>query len=457
MYSLVFEDREFYKIFIKLAIPLALQDLIASSLNMVDTVMIGQLGETEIAAVGLSNQIFFLLNLFLFGICSGAAIFTAQFWGKRDIPGIRRVLGIGLMIGVSIAFLFSLVAFFIPGQVLGIFSKDRNVIVLGSQYLRMVCFSYMMTAITFVYAFILRSTGQVKLPMIVSVISLGLNTIFNYLLIFGHAGFPALGVEGAAIATVMARLVEMSSLLLIIYIKGYAPAAKINEMLNISVEFIKRFLGTTMPVFFNEALWSLGVTMYMFAYARMGTKVVTSVNIASTVERIALVTFAGMAHASAVMIGNQIGANDESKAFAYARKFIVLGPFLGLFMGLTVILTSQWILSIYNVSHEVYSWANKILFVLSLVMPIKIFNMINIVGILRSGGDTKFSLIIDTAGVWFIGVPLAFIGGLVWKLPIYWVYALIVLEEVFKAIIGVKRFMSKKWINNLVNCSQETA
>lgn len=451
MKNLFFDDREFYKLLFKLAIPLALQNLIASSLNMVDTIMIGQLGEEQIAAVGLANQIFFLLNLFLFGVCSGAAIFTAQYWGKQDIAGIHKVLGIGLCLGIVTAGVFCLIAFFIPEKALRVFTEDYSVIALGSQYLKIVSLSYVATAVTFVYAFILRSTGQVKLPMIISAASLGFNSLLNYMLIFGHFGFPVLGVQGAAIATVAARILEMVVLLVAIYAGKYAPAAKLNEMFNFSMDFVKPFLFTTIPVILNEALWSLGVTMYMIVYARMGTEVVASANIASTIERLAMVLFIGMGHASSVMVGNQIGASDEEKAYLYARKLAVLGPFLGIFMGGALIITSGWILSVFNVSLVVRNATHKILFVLALIMPIKIFNMINIVGILRSGGDTKFSLFLDTCGVWLIGVPLAFIGGLVLHLPIQWVYVLVVLEEVVKCIIGVNRLKSKKWINNLAS------
>lgn len=451
MRNLLFGDREFYKTLVRLAIPIALQNLIASSLNMVDTIMIGQLGETEIAAVGLANQVFFLLILFMFGVNSGSSIFTAQFWGKRDIPNIRKVLGLSLISGISVAFLFFLIAFFMPRQVLGIFTKDQQVILLGARYLKIVCFSYVLTAISFSYSFILRSTEQVKLPMKVSVIALGLNTFFNYLLIFGHLGLPAMGVEGAAIATLISRIVEIVLILVVVYRKKYAPAARIKEMLNISFSFVKKFYSTTIPVIANEGLWSLGVTMYSVVYARMGTGVIASANISSTVERIAMVLFVGIANACAVMVGNRIGENEDEKAFVYAKRLSVLGPAVGICMGILLILTSRWILSLYNVSQSVLDGAHSILFIFACIMPFKIFNMINIVGILRSGGDTKFSLFIDTAGIWFIALPLSALGGLVWGLPLYMVYIFISFEEVFKFVLGVRRFISKKWINNLVN------
>jgi len=451
MIKFLFGDPDFYKKLFLIASPIVVQNLVASALNMVDTIMVGQLGETEIAAVGLANQYFFILNLFLFGICSGSAIFTAQYWGKRDLANIKRVLGVGLLSGIIISFLFTVLAQLFPKSILSIFSRDEAVIQLGSQYLRIAAFSYIVTAITFTYAFVLRSTEKVKVPMFISITALSVNTLFNYLLIFGKVGFPAMGVEGAALATVIARFVEVIFILVIVYRKGYAPAAKLSEMLDVSFDFVKRFFKTTVPVILNESLWAIGVTLYSIVYARMGTEVIASINIFSTVERISMVLFMGMANAAAVMLGNRIGAGDEEKAFDYAKRFALLGPTLGMVTGLFLILTSDVILSVYNVSYVVYEGARKVLMIYSLLMAAKIFNTINIVGILRSGGDTRYGLMLDTVGVWFIAVPLAFIGGLVLKYPVHTVYALVSVEELFKFVLGVKRMVSKKWINNLVS------
>ena len=450
MINLFKGDKDFYIKLVSLALPIALQNFIMSALNMVDTVMIGQLGEVEIASVALANQIFFLLTLLLFGISSGASIFNAQFWGKKDIPNIRRILGLSVLCSSSAAAVFTAAAFFTSRQLLAVFSTDTQVIGMGSSYMRIVCLSYIMTAVSFCYSSALRSTGNVKLPMLVSMFALGINTFLNYLLIFGKFGFPMLGVEGAAIATVIARLVEMTLILLAVYSKRLVPAASIKELLDIKLGFIKMYFKTALPVIMNEVLWSTGVTLYSVAYARMGTGVIASINISSTVERISLVLFFGISSACAVMVGNKIGEGDENTASLYARRLAVLGPALGILFGTGVIISSGWILSIYNVSAAVYEDARRVLSIFGIVMAFKVFNVINVVGILRGGGDTKFGLFIDTAGIWLISVPLAFLGGLVWSLPVYIVYALVNLEEVFKIIFGIRRLASGKWVNNLV-------
>lgn len=450
MKKLFFGDSVFYKNLFRIAAPIALQNLIMSSLNFVDTVMVGQLGETNIAAVALANQLFFLIALFLFGVGSGASVFVAQFWGKKDVTNIRKVLGLSMSCSVVITFFATLVIMIFPEFVLSLFTKDTEVIRLGSSYLKIVCLCYIPTSITFSYASTLRSTGQTKLPMIASAVALSVNTVLNYILIFGKLGMPAMGVQGAAIATVTARFAEVFLIIGAVYSLKLTPAASFRELFAFSRSFAVKFFNIVIPVIMNEVLWSVGVTMYTVVYGRMGTDILASINIASAVEGISFVLFKSMANACAVMVGNKIGEGDEKTAFTYSLRIAVLGPFLGIIVGLIVALSSGLLLSFYNVTPQVYENARTVLKIFGLFMPIKIFNMTNIVGILRSGGDTKYSLFLDTTGVWFIAVPLAFVGGLVYHLPVYIVYILVNLEEIYKFSFGLKRFISKKWINNVI-------
>lgn len=447
----LFNDKKFFKVLLKLAIPIVLQNLVLSSLNLVDTIIIGGLGERAIASVGLANQYFFLLNLILFGITSGSSIFTAQYWGNRDIPNIKRVLGLCIITGGLAALLFTIGGLFLPEKILSIFTKDTAVIVLGSEYLRIIAFSYIITSISFAFSFTLRSTGQVKIPMVVSITALGINTALNYILIYGYFGFPEMGVRGSALATLIARAIEMVFILTVVYKTKNVIAGNLNQLFNLTINFIKNFFKVTIPVILNESIWALGVTLYSVVYARMGTEVIASTNISSTIERITWVIFMGLGNACAVMIGNKIGEGNDKEAFTYAKRFIILGPSLAIIGGIFVFFNSHFILSAYKVSPTVYNYAAKNLIVFSVFLWVKVFNFTSIVGILRSGGDTKFCLFIDTSGVWLIGVPLAFLGGLVWHLPVYWVYTLVFMEEIYKFILGLPRILSKKWINNLVS------
>lgn len=445
------KDKLFYKTLLSLALPIALQNLISSSLNMVDTMMIGKLGDTEIAAVGLANQYFFFFILIMFGINSGSSIFIAQFWGKRDVKNIRRILGINLLTGGIIAVIFSILAFFYPQYILKFFIKDKDVIFLGSKYLRIVCLSYILNCISFAFGTASRSTGHAKLPMYASIIALICNTLLNYLFIFGNFYFPKMGVQGAALATLISRIIEITIILYAVYKQKGVLAAQINELLDLNFNFIGKFFKTTTPVILNEALWSLGMVMYSVAYAKIGKSEVAAVQVANTIQNVFMVISMGLANACAVMIGNKIGEKKEEIGILYAKRFSFLAPLSGVIMGFFLFLSSPLILSFFSLSDKASYETRKIILIMSIFMAIKMFNATMIVGILRSGGDTKFSLFLEVGTVWGVGVPLAFLGALVLKLPVYWVVFLVFLEEIVKAAIGIPRIVSKKWIRNIVD------
>lgn len=445
----IFSDREYYRRLVKTGLPIAFQQLIMSSLNMVGVVMVGQLGAASVAAVGLANQIFFLLNLVLFAIGSGSAMFTAQLWGIRDIRNIRRVLGLALTIGILVATLFLVIAEFIPEKVLSIYSKDPTVIALGSSYLRIIGFSFLLYAITFCYSSVLRSTGDVKIPLVVTITSLSLNTMLSYGLIFGKFGFPALGVQGAAIAVIGSRSLECSLILILTYIKRSPAAGKIGELFSYDRIFARRVLMPILPVLGNEILWSLGVTAYNVIFARMGTNEIASMNIAASIDQVAFVIFYGLGHACAILVGNRIGAGDEKQAFLYAARSLVLGVIGGILIGGVLLVGRDLLLSMYNVSPVVIDYAYHVLTIIAFMLWLRASNMILFVGIFRSGGDTRFAFLLDGVIIWVLGVPLAFTAAFILHLPVYWVYLFVMSEEFAKWLLGVYRFNSRKWIHNL--------
>lgn len=447
----LFNDKKFFKSAAKLAIPIIIQNFILSSLNLVDNIIIGGLGETAIAGVGLANQYFFLLDLALFGTCSGASIFTAQYWGKRDTKNIKRVLGICLIATIVLSGIFTLGALIFPQTIIGFFSADKNVISLGANYLRIICLSYIVTGISFAYSIILRTVGEVKIPMFVSGTALAINTFLNFSLVYGIGSFKGIGVYGSAIATLIARFIEFFLMLFAIYKLKLPIAAKLHELVDLSFTFVKKFFKVAIPVILNESMWGLGVTAYAAVYAHMGTAVIAATNITSTIDRLSMVIFFGFGNAAAIMIGNKIGEKDEKTAFLYAKRFIILSPVIGIFMGIILYTTSPAILYAYNVSSTVHMYSKEILHIIGMFLWIKIFNYTNVVGILRSGGDTKFCLMLDMGGMWLVGVPFVALTGLYFHLPIGIVYYFVFMEEFVKLLVGIPRLVSKKWINNLVS------
>lgn len=444
------QDKAFQHKAVSIIIPVAFQALLNTSLNMVDVVMIGQMGDTAISAVGLANKVFFVFSLLLFGVVSGSSVLTAQYWGKRDITNIRRVLGMSLLIGVLASFAFLIPSMLHPRGVMGIFTDDPDTIALGAGYLFIVVFSYPLTAITNAFVTLLRGVNEVKAPVAITMVAIGFHIVLNYILIFGAFGAPKLGVIGAAIALLIARIIECSALLTYVYLRKGPAAAGIREMLSFDREFLSKYRTTVTPVIANEFMWGLGVTVYSLVYGRMGNQAVAAITITQTVEQVLMVIFQGISAATAVILGNEMGANELKRAEVYAKNFIALQATFTFFVMILCYFIRWPVLSLFDVSEGVALDVSRCFYAFIFYMPFKMFNYINIVGILRSGGDTKFALFLDCSGVWFIGIPLVYLGGIVLGLPIYFVYAMVMAEEIYKFLLGVHRYRQKKWLKNIV-------
>jgi len=444
-------DQEYFRELFRFALPIAIQNLIMSSLNLVSVMMIGQMGETSVAAVGLANQMFFLLQLVLFGINSGSAMFTAQLWGRRDIPNIRRVLSLGLILAISVALVVLGLALLAPETVLGIYSNYPAVLTLGGHYLGIFGWSFLFVAISFVFAAVLRSTGNVKLPMVVSLTALSFNALGSYILIFGKLGFPALGVDGAAISALIARILECSALVGVVYFRRMPIALRPSDFLQLDLSFVGRVFRPILPVILNETFWSFGISAYNVVYARIGTDAIAAMNIVSPLDNMSFVLISGMANATAIMVGNRIGAGKEEDAFRYAGRSLVIVIGLSVLIGSQLWLWSDLILATYKVSPEVISNAHRVLLILGSLLWVRSINSVTVVGILRSGGDTVFSFMLDGLIIWLVGVPCAFCTAFVLDLPVYWVYFSVMSEEFIKCGLGTWRFFSRKWIHNLTH------
>ncbi len=444
-----FRDPEYYRRLVQIGLPIALQQFVMSSLNLVSVMIIGQLGETAIAAVGLANQIGFLNNLLLFGITSGSAIFTAQLWGKGDVPSIRKVLGLCLSLGMLGGVFFWAVSLFFPQLALGIYSKDAAVVTLGSQYLTIFSWAFLLMPVTFSFAAVLRSTGDVRTPLVVSLTALSLNTFLSYGLIFGRFGLPEMGVQGAALAGLLARVLECLGLLALVYHRQGPAAARLAELFRYDLDFMRRILQRVLPVALNELLWALGIAAYNVVYARIGTDAIAAMNIARSIDNMAFVIFIGLGNACAILVGNRIGAGEEEQAFRYAGRSLGLSIAGGLVVGALILAISPLVMDIYKVSPLVIEYTRKILLIVAAFLWLRASNLILFIGIFRSGGDTRFGFFLDAGIIWMVGVPLAVLGAFVFHFPIYLVYLLVMMDELTKFIVGTWRYTSRRWIHNL--------
>ena len=444
-----YNDPDYFPNIQKLALPIIIQQLMFSGLNMLGVVFVGQKGETAVAAVGLAGQLAFLLNLVHFGIISGAAMFTAQFWGKKDVPNLRRVLGLCLIFAISASAIFFALAQLLPSQILSIYSKDPQVILLGTGYIRVFSWTFLFVAITFSYALVMRSTGDVKTPTTIGVGALLISTFLSYSLIFGKFGLPELGIQGAAVAAVIAQALECFTLVTITYAMKSPVAAPLRELIDFDLAFVGKVIKPMLPVILNELFWALGTTSYSIIYGRMGTGSFAAMNIVSSIQQMAFVVFIGIANATSVLVGNRIGAGKEDEAYLYAGRSVGLGVMGGLVIGVILLLVKAPFLSMYNVSSEVIYSAGKVINIIALFLWIRVNNMTIVIGILRAGGDTRFSLFLDGIIIWIVGVPMAYLGANVFHLPVQFVYLCAMSEEAAKWVLGMLRYRSRKWINDL--------
>lgn len=450
-------DATFWKPAIRLGFPVALQNLLVSSFGLVDTLMLGSLGDVAVASVGMAGQWSWLMHIFFYGISSGAAVFLSQYWGAKDFGGIRKSYGI-LAAGVlGISTLMMLVAVLLPEMVMRIFTNDPIAIESGASYLRIAGFSYIALGFSQIFSTVLRSTEEVKLPLFASLLGVIFNTFLNYALIFGRAGFPALGVRGAAIATVISSWVGPAVLFLVSLRRRNLLICTPKALFSFDMPFVKHFVRVCLPALINEGLWALGTIGYNMVFGRMGTMQYAALTIFRTIESMFFAFYAGICHACGVIVGREIGAGNIEESVRYANRFSVVMPLFSILLGLLMIATRWLFLSLFDVSPEVSQMAASILLIYALEIPIRNIPYITICGVFRPGGDTKTGLWYDILSVWLLSLPLTILAGLVLKLDFVLVYLIMVISEDWvKTVLCIRRLRSRKWIMPVVGEQAES-
>lgn len=446
-----FEKKEFYDQLFKLAIPISLQSLIMAVLYLVDQLMVGQLGGVAIASVGMSSKIYSVISVVLAGLATGLSVYAAQYSGSKDRKSITQLLGLSLGIGLLLSGLFSIFVFLFPQLCLSIFTTDKEVLENGHIFLKIVALSYIPTMLTMLYSAVLRSTGHVKYPMIVSVAAVGLNIVLNYALIFGNWGFPELGLAGAAYATLFARLLESALIVGAVY-RGKLPGAGgIKELCSVSKVKSVPFLRTIAPIVLTELVWVLGEACYSIIYSRMGTAEMTAMTVTFPLQGLTIGLLAGLSGAAGIMVGHKLGEKNNTVAFSYARIFVRIGVGFSLLLGALIAVLAPLYVSAFNITEEERGLAISVICFFALFLWIKVGNMIIAGGILQSGGDSKFVFIMEASTTWLLGVPLGLLLSWGWKQPLPWVYFFLSLEEAVRLVIGYIRFRRGKWLKQLTH------
>ncbi|MBU9918815.1 MAG: MATE family efflux transporter, partial [Fusobacteriaceae bacterium] len=401
-------DWKFYRRLFVLTLPIVIQNLIASMLNMADTLMIGKLGEKELAAVGMANQYFFFFSLMLFGVNAGVSMFISQFWGKKDILSIKKMTSIGIVLGTTISIIFMVIGIIFPNQIIGIFNKDAQVVALGGRYLVVVALSYVFTAISFSFAFASRSIENSFLPMMASIVALLINIVGNYILIFGKFGVEAMGVEGAAWATVFARIIETIIIITYVYYKKMPIKVNLSNLLHIDTKFLNMSMKGITPILVNEIVWGLGNVTYNIIYSRLGVSAAATIQITTTVLNLLMIVIFALGSSAMIIVGQEIGRGDIARGRTYAKKLYKLALKVGIFVGIIVYFVAPYVVLFFNMSSAVLKSSEIILKINSIALMFRTYNFIMIVGILRGGGDAKFGLILQGITMWFIGIPLVY-------------------------------------------------
>ncbi len=443
--------KAFKKSVIALLIPMILQNLINVAVTSADVIMISKVGEISLAAVSLASQIQFVLTLIYFGLASGATVLTAQYWGKKDIKTIEKILGFTIKVSFCVSFLFFCFTFFFSSFAMRIFTNDVNIIKEGVKYLKVVSISYLLTSASVVYLNIMRSVERVLISTIVYAISLIINIVINYFLIFGHFYFPALGVVGAGIGTTLARAAE---LLMVFYYdyknkSSFIPLIKKKYLIYSDPILKKDFFKYSFPVTLNELLWSTGIAASIAILGRLGSSVVAANSVTNVVRQLAMVVGFGIANATAIMVGKEIGSHNYKRAEIYAKKFFDFSLISGICGSVLIFLISPLILKYFGINQEVREYLAFMLKILLYYMICQNINTTLIVGTFRAGGDTKFALFLDAFSLWGWSIIVSALGAFYFKLPNKVVYVLLMSDEVIKTPISIWRYRKKKWLNNL--------
>ena len=434
---------------LSIAIPVTLQNLLFSSFTLIDTLMIGRLGDLPLAAVGMAGKWTWFFGIVLFGFTSGAAVFIAQYFGADDEAGIHRTYGVMTIGTMAAAAVFSLLALLVPERIIGLLSSDPEAIKTASVYLRIIALAYPFQALRRSAGTLLQSTQRVVIPFVGAVCSVVTNIVLNAVLIFGLFGFPALGVAGAAIASVIAAAVDMA----VVFIGGYAKKtmlrAPLSAMLDINRDFIRQYVRIGAPAMFNETLWALGNLIYSAIYGHMGTEAYAAITVGRSIEDLTCVAIFGLGASCAVMIGSLIGQKRFEDTKRCAWYHLKLTTILSAVIGLGVVLFRTPIMSLFGVSDVVRADASTVLMIYGFDMVMRNLPYMMVVGIFRAGGDVRFGLKMDIVAMWIYAVPVGLLAAFVLKLPPLWVYFILCLDEFVKMPVVLLHYRTKKWLKNI--------
>lgn len=461
MFAYLRQGKGFYLNLLALALPIILQNLITESLALADTFMVGMLGEAPLAGVTLANIPIYVEQLMIFGFQSGSSVLISQFYGRGDQKSINEILGIGMYAAGTVTALFGCVMFFFPVQSMALLGKDAAVVALAARYVKIVAFSIFFGGLSEVYIAAHRAMGNPKIGLCILGVSMTTNVILNYGLIFGRLGLPEMGIEGAALATLIARVLQL------VLAVGHALLGKRFQLMPASLfrptaAMVRRFIHFATPVVLNETLWGLGTSLYPTIMGHMDNSqpILAAYAVAGNIEKLFTVAIFALAASAAVIIGQSVVRESRERVAELGRVMNTVAVLAGavvsvLSLVVLYLLIRPYVFPIFKLSPRAESIAAMMLTVTFVAMPLQSFNTTSIVGVLRGGGDVRFAALIDLGALWTVAIPLSAIVGLVLRWDVFWVYMVKLLEQGAKVILGTLRTRSGKWIRDVTQAQAE--
>ncbi len=447
MGSLFVRDRQFYRHFFVIALPVVLQSCITIGVNMLDTIMLGSFGEGYLSATSLSNQFFNLYQIICMGLGGGAAVLTAQAWGRKDGMAIKKAVTIMLRIAITAAVLFTIVTCLFPRQIMSIYTKEALVLDDCERYFQYLCYCFFFQGIALTLTQVLRSVKETRVPLLAAILSFFTNLFFNYVMIFGKLGFPRMEIEGAALATLIARIAEC------VFIGGYVfffdqrMKYRLKDLTMRCRDQLGEYLHYGLPVLMSDFLLGLGNNAIAVVMGHISQSFVAAFSITSITQQMCNIFTTGVTNASSVIVGNTLGEKDGQKAYEQGKTFIVMSVILGIAAALVILLIREPVISMYNIEPETVAITRSLMDGVSFMIIFRMMGSVLTKGVLRGGGDTRFLMIADIIFLWCASVPLGYLAGIVLRLSAFWTFFFLNIDHFIKSFWCLLRFRSKKWIH----------
>lgn len=429
------------------AIPITLQFFISISLNLVDSLMIGRLGVYPMAAAGAANEIWYLLSISTYGLCSGAGVYIAQYWGAGDIPKIRKVVGISYCGAGGFVLAATVLIWIFAPKLIWLFSREKEIIELGTSYIRIVCISYPISCASDVISYASRAIQKLSVTTLLSCAAIICNVVLNYGMIYGKLGLPKWGIQGAAVATLIARTLQCVGLFVYVYVSENHPlAARPSELLSFNKQETMDVLRVSLPVMASEGGWSLANSLYYVAYGMIGPTALAGAQVVVIVGKMVQSVFGGLANAAGVLIGETLGRGEREEAQSDGLIFVKLFAALGVVFTILMFLSGDIVADWYHFDAETTKAVSQGIHVFSAFILVKMLGYLCVCGILRSGGDTRFCMLVDLGTSWLIAVPAVFTAVLIFDAALPAAIACVYCSEIVKAALCLKRFFSRRWM-----------